>query len=68
MDKASGEDKIPPRLVKMASNFLSEPITDINTAIDTNTFPDRAKRATVIPIDEGGNDNHIYTNLDQSVY
>ena len=32
----------------MASNFLSEPITDIiNTAIDTNTFLDRAKRASV---------------------
>ena len=42
--KASGEDKMPPRLVKMTSNFLSEPITDmINTAIDTNTLPDRVK-------------------------
>ena len=29
VDKASGEDKIPQRLVKMASNFLSEPITNI---------------------------------------
>ena len=47
----------------MASNFLSKPITDIiNTAIYTNTFPDRAKRASVTPIDKGGNDNHIYTN------
>ena len=45
VEKASGEDKIPPRLVKMASNFLFEPITDmINTAIDTNTFPDNAKQ------------------------
>ena len=51
-DKDSGEDKIPPRLVKMASNILSEPITDIiNTAIDTNTFRDRAKRASAAPID-----------------
>ena len=63
VDKASGEDKIPPRLLKMASNFLSEPITNIiNTAIDTNTFPDRAKQASVTPIDKGGNDKHIYTN------
>ena len=63
MDKASGEDKIPPRLAKMASNFLSEPITDIiNTAVDTNTFPDRAKRAFAIPIDEGGNDQHLCNN------
>ena len=47
----------------MASNFLSEPITDIfNTAIDTNIYPGRAKRASVTPIDKGGNDKHIYTN------
>ena len=47
----------------MASNLLSEPITDIiNTAIDTNTFPDRAKRASATPNDKGGNDKHIYTN------
>ena len=49
----------------MASNFLSEPITDIiNTAIDTNTFLDRAKRASVTPIDKSGNDKHIYTNCE----
>ena len=47
----------------MASNFLSEPITNIiNTAIDTNTFPNRAKRASITPIDKSGNDKHIYTN------
>ena len=63
MDKASDEDKTPRRLVKMVSNFLSEPITDIiNIAIDTNTFPDRAKRASVTPIDKGVNNKHIYTN------
>ena len=63
VDKASGEDKIPPRLVEMASNFLPKPITDIiNTAIDANTFLDRAKQASVKPIDKGGNDKHIYTN------
>ena len=34
----------PPSLVKTASNFLPEPITDmVNTAIGTNTFPNRAK-------------------------
>ena len=63
MDKASGEDKIPARLVKMARNFLSEPITNIiNTAVDTNTFLDRAKRASVTPFGNGGNGKHIYTN------
>ena len=44
VEKASDEDKIVPRLVKIASNFLSEPITDIiNTTVDTNNFPDRTK-------------------------
>ena len=47
----------------MASNFLSEPITDvINTAIDITTFPDRAKRASVTPIVKGGDDKPSYTN------
>ena len=47
----------------MARNFLSEPITNIiNTAIDTNTFLDRAKRASVTPFDKGRNGKYIYTN------
>ena len=42
---------------------MFEPITDrIKTAIDTNTFPDRAKRVSVTPIDKGGNDKHISAN------
>ena len=61
--------KILPRLVKMASNFLSEPIANIiNTAIDTNTFPDRAKQASVTPVDKGGNDKHMTLIIDQLVY
>ena len=63
MGKASGEGKIPTRLLKMASNFLSEPITDIiNTAIDTYIFPNREKRAYAAPTDKGGNEKHICTN------
>lgn len=47
----------------MASNFLSERIADpINTTMDRNTFPDRAKRASVTPIAKIGDDKHIYTN------
>ena len=47
----------------MAINFLLEPIADvINTATDTNTFPNRVKQASVIPIDTSRNDKHIYTN------
>ena len=63
MRKASGEDKIPPRLVKIAGISLSGPPTDINnTAIDTNTFSDRAKLVSVKPISKSGNDKHICTN------
>ena len=63
VDKASAVDKIPLRLVKMAINFLLEPIADvINTATDTNTFPNRVKQPSVIPIDKSRNDKHIYTN------
>ena len=47
----------------MANNLLSKPITYIiNTAIDTNSFPHRAKQASVTPINKGGNDKHIQTN------
>ena len=47
----------------MASNFLSEPITDvINTAINIIIFPDRVKRASVTLIDKGGDDKPSYTN------
>ena len=63
MDNTSGEDEITSTLVKIANNFLSKPITYIiNTAIDTNSFPDRAKKASVTPINKGGNDKHIQTN------
>ena len=63
MRKASGEGKIPTRLVKMASNFLSEPITDIiSTSIDTYIFPNGEKRAYAAPTDKGRNEKHICTN------
>ena len=53
----------------MVSNFLSKLITYIiNTAIDTDTFPDRAKRASVTPIDKGGNISTFTLVIDQLVY
>ena len=63
VNKAYYEDQKVQRLIKMASNFLSERIADtVNTTMDTNTFPDTAKRASVIPIARIGDDKHIYTN------
>ena len=44
-------------------SWFFEPTTNIiNTAIDTSTLPDRAKRASVISIDKGVDNKHIYTN------
>ena len=63
MGRASGEDKVPPGLVIMASNFLSEPITNIiSTAVNTNIFADRARHASVARIDKDGSNRYIYTN------
>ena len=56
--KASGTDKIPTELVKLASNYLSEPLaTAINNSLTSSKFPDLAKVATVIPIDKKTDDN-----------
>ena len=54
---STGEDKIPPKLFKLASQYLSKPLTKaINTSIKNSTFPTRAKIATVTPLDKGGKD------------
>ena len=63
INKVMGEDQIPAKLIKTAGNFLVEPFTDIiNSCFSTSTFPDLAERASVIPIDQGGTNKHIYTN------
>ena len=50
--KASGTDKIPTKLVKLTSDFLSTPLAiAINNCLASSKFPDIAKVATVIPID-----------------
>ena len=58
----SGEFQIPPKLIKTGGNFLMEPLKDINSFFNTDTFHDLAKRASVKPIDTGGTDKHTYTN------
>ena len=63
VNKATGEDQIPPKLVKQAAEFLVEPLTDIiNSCFRTSSFPDLAKKASVTPIDKGGSDKNVYTN------
>ena len=52
--KSVGIDTIPPKLVKIAVDFVAPILTkSINTSIKTNIFPEKAKTATVIPLDKG---------------
>ena len=62
--KASGTDKIPTKLVKLASDFLSTPLaTTINNSLASSQFPDIAKVATVIPIDKKMDDKYDISNF-----
>ena len=60
INKAMGEDQIPPKLIKTAGSFFVEPLTD--SCFSTSTFPALVKRVLVTPIDKGDTDKHIYTN------
>ena len=63
INKAMGEDQISPKLIKIVTNFLVEPLTDIiNSGFSTSTFSQLTKRASVTLIDKGGTDKHIYTD------
>ena len=60
-------DKIPTKLVKLASSFLSKPLgTAINHILASSKFPDKGKIATVIPIDKKTDDKYDVSNF-QSV-
>ena len=62
--KASGTDKIPTKLVKLASNFISKPLaTAINSSLASSKFPDIAKVAAVIPIDKKTDDKYDLSNF-----
>ena len=51
--EAAGTDRLPIKLVKLASEVLSKPLSiAMNNSITSSTFPDRAKVATVVPIDK----------------
>ena len=57
--KTSGTDKMPTKLLKLASNFPSTPLaTAINNSLASSKFPDIAKVATVISIDKKTDDNY----------
>ena len=62
--KASGTDKTPTKLVKLASDFLSTPLaTAINNSLASSKFPDIAKVVTVIPIDKKTDHKYDVSNF-----
>ena len=57
--KATGTDKIPPKLVKISAKVLSQPLADaINSNISKGVFPGNAKIASVSPIDKQSDDKN----------
>ena len=60
---STGEDKIPPKLVKLAEKSLISPLTNaINSSIRSRIFPHKAKRAAVTPLDKGWKDKTTMVN------
>ena len=54
LNKSTGEDQLPPKLVKLLANVLDAPLTKaINASIIEGRFPNRAKRAAVAPLYKG---------------
>ena len=52
--KSTGEDQTLPKLVSLAANELTVPLTNaINCSIRNLKFPENAKKAAVCPLDKG---------------
>ena len=50
-NKSTGDDKIPPKIIKLSAEILDEPLTAvINSSINEMNFPGKAKTAAVAPI------------------
>ena len=62
--KATGVDRILPKLVKLSSNILSEPLTKtINDSLTMGILPDAAKIAAISPIDKGTDNKNSISNF-----
>ena len=49
--KATGPDKIPPKIVKMSANIIDSHLTNIiNSDLKRNAFSDSAKVASICPM------------------
>ena len=63
-NKAPGTDKMPMKLIILASGFLSKPVSKaLNNCITSCTFPENAKVATVVPIDKKADDKYVIIQL-----
>ena len=50
-DTSTGSDEIPTKFIKLISDVIASPFTDIiNTMIETSTFPHQWKTPRVVPI------------------
>ena len=57
-------DKIPPKLVKISAEVLSQPLANaINNSISKGVFPDNAKISSVSPIDKQSDDKNKVSNF-----
>ena len=62
--KSTGEDKIPPKLVSLAANELTNTLTmAINRSIRNSRFPNNAKKAAVCPLDKGEPNRTVERNF-----
>ena len=63
--KAPGIDKIPTKLVKLASDILAESLSiAINNSIRIKyQYPNNAEIATVVPIDKKTDDKYVISNF-----
>ena len=62
--KTAGTDRLAIKLVKLASEVLSKPLSiAMNNSITSSTFPDRAKVATVVPIDKKTDNKYTVSNF-----
>ena len=51
INKASGPDSFSPKLIRLCTNVLTEPLALLyNSCINSSTFPDDFKKAKIIPL------------------
>ena len=63
-NKAIGDDKIPPTLIKTAAELLSTPLSiAIKNSFQQNFFPNNAKIACVKPLDKKRENKHSISNF-----